>query len=415
MAMTECVDALADGSLLWVGGSRKAVVILGDTVDRWRAQYRGGRGPGEFKDEEHAILRACNDLAVQAQRAGSAVFRLVGNHELLQMRPGGTMYASPFAVDNDGGADSRLASFADGRYLEEVGACGVRAILKIGDHVFVHGGVNTGVVEAAGDRNFLDACNDALRDFLLADREAKASQMADVGSDVNVFLYNADRSRGGKAEDGGILWDDRLSSFGRLDCSKSATMQSIFDELSSQQLPPRHRSLAQWVRYVYTARVLAALNANLGSATPATTFVLGHCMQSVGARAADAPFSRFVSLRSGRDYEQMVPAGYATVQQFLRFFPFLHKTSIHVSFGFTVWDNEIIVYIAEPALFGLGHGKASNTRWISGPTPHCVTGSFWTWTWKGIEHKAGFEPDSTFRNRLFLDVDRRNRQTSMVW
>jgi len=107
--------------------------------------------------------------------------------------------------------------------------------------------------------------------------------------------------------------------------------------------------------------------------------------------------------------------GYATVQQFLLFFPFFHKTSIHVSFGFTVWDNEIIVYIAEPALFGLGHGKASNTRWVLSPTPHCVTGSFWKWTWKGIEHKAGLEPDSTFRNRLFLDVDRRNRQTSMVW
>jgi hypothetical protein len=107
--------------------------------------------------------------------------------------------------------------------------------------------------------------------------------------------------------------------------------------------------------------------------------------------------------------------GYATVQQFLLFFPFLHKTSIHVSFGFTVWDNEIIVYIAEPALFGLGHGKASNTRWVLSPTPHCVTGSFWKWTWKGIEHKAGLEPDSIFRNRLFLDVDRRNRQTSMVW
>ena len=74
----------------------------------------------------------------------------------------------------------------------------------------------------------------------------------------------------------------------------------------------------------------------------------------------------------------LAPAtGCATVQQFLRFFPFLHKTSMHVSFGFTFW-GKIIVYIAEPALFGRGHGKASSGRWGSNPTPHCGTDTFWT-------------------------------------
>ena len=70
-------------------------------------------------------------------------------------------------------------------------------------------------------------------------------------------------------------------------------------------------------------------------------------------------------------------AGCATVQQFLRFFPFLHKTIMHVSFGVTFW-GKIIVYIAEPALFGRGHGKASSGRWGSNPTPHCGTDTFWT-------------------------------------
>ena len=309
LAMTECVDVLKDGTLRWSGGARRAVVLLGDLVDRWRAVYEGGRGPGEFRGEEHALLRACNDLALQAQRAGSAVFRLVGNHELLQMQPGNAYrYASPYSVANDGGAAARTASFAGGEYLEEVGACEARAIVKIGDHVFVHGGINPGVIAAAAGENLVARCNDTLRAFLLLDPAAKAEQLADEGSDVNVLLTRVDKTRDGRSEHAGVLWDDKLSSFSALGARKSDDLQALHRQMLWRDLPPEFSSHEQWVMDLYVTRVLRELNTNLDSPTPATTFVLAHCMQSFGERGEHAPMSRFSALRRLDDYEEMVPA-----------------------------------------------------------------------------------------------------------
>ena len=48
--------------------------------------------------------------------------------------------------ENDEGALARAKSFRNGMYAREISACAVRAVVKIGNYVFVHGGINKEVI-----------------------------------------------------------------------------------------------------------------------------------------------------------------------------------------------------------------------------------------------------------------------------
>jgi len=63
MLMTGCASIAKDRGLEWIPTkSRMAVVMLGDLVDRQRSY---NSNVGEFKNEEHMILRTANKLAAQ--------------------------------------------------------------------------------------------------------------------------------------------------------------------------------------------------------------------------------------------------------------------------------------------------------------------------------------------------------------
>ena len=125
----------------WVGGDT-VVVCMGDVVDRYRPGLTRvdaqGRGVGEVEDEEERILTLLNTTALAARRAGGALVRLVGNHELMNL-DGQVAYATPFAVRRHGGEDGRRAWFR-GRGAALV-ACGSLPVLRIGHWTFAHGGM----------------------------------------------------------------------------------------------------------------------------------------------------------------------------------------------------------------------------------------------------------------------------------
>ena len=128
----------------WIGG-RLVVVQTGDQLDRG--------------DDERAILDLFEQLRVQAAAAGGAFHALLGNHELMNVRgdlryvtDGGFADFADFvdALDYDPNDSllakfepherGRMAALLPGRPYARLLAERV-VILRVGDNVFVHGGV----------------------------------------------------------------------------------------------------------------------------------------------------------------------------------------------------------------------------------------------------------------------------------
>jgi Calcineurin-like phosphoesterase len=148
----------------WTGGAL-TLVQTGDEIDRG--------------DDDRAIVDLVEDLKNQAVAAGGQLVALLGNHEIMNasldfryVTPGGFAAFSPFAAGNDAGladgvplqARGRAAAFAPGGPYASILARRP-LVQKVGDTVFVHGGVLPKHV-AYG----LDRMNDELDQWLLAKR-----------------------------------------------------------------------------------------------------------------------------------------------------------------------------------------------------------------------------------------------------
>lgn len=109
----------------WLYG-RNQLLILGDSVDRGRDAF--------------AVLWTLRNLSVQAQAAGGAVHVLLGNHEqyLLQGRTKSVHPSHLYATRQLGGYDAAFgADTVIGDWLRKQPVA-----VKLGDVLFVHGGVS---------------------------------------------------------------------------------------------------------------------------------------------------------------------------------------------------------------------------------------------------------------------------------
>lgn len=108
----------------WSGGET-VLVQTGDTTDR---------GP-----DSGALLDLMQALPEQAAAAGGRVVPLIGNHEAMNLL-GDWRYVDPGDVEAYGGLEARKKAFAldgdDGRWISQT-----PVVAKVGDAVFVHGGV----------------------------------------------------------------------------------------------------------------------------------------------------------------------------------------------------------------------------------------------------------------------------------
>ncbi len=80
------------------------------------------------------------DLHRQAQYSGGKVISLIGNHELMNIL-GDFRYASKQQILGMGGYQQRRDILKPGGDLAVKLACNSLGIVKIGDWVFVHGGL----------------------------------------------------------------------------------------------------------------------------------------------------------------------------------------------------------------------------------------------------------------------------------
>lgn len=246
------------GGAEWTCGEGTTVIILGDVVDRWRGPHtmrdlnmKGlARSVGEIADEEALVLRTIHALAESAEREGSRVIRLVGNHELLQMDTGTdantglATYAYQMYYSSDfarGGATAesgrrRYESFRSGPMHALVGACAPKAIVQVGSHVYCHGGLNLGQIEYATrhGRNVLDFANDVLDDLL-------AGGSMFTKEDQLSLLTGADATRGGTRSFSGVLWEDGVSTSKQPNNVCTTFARDVLHTLRehSQRFPPR--------------------------------------------------------------------------------------------------------------------------------------------------------------------------------
>jgi hypothetical protein len=129
-------SGVIDANRNWIGGT-DIVVQVGDVLDR------GGRGvsvPSSNNLEEVEILYYLYKLNNSAMKTGGRVISLIGNHELMNML-GDFRYASSEHIDGLGGLDQRRHLFRPGGSFAKKIACNSLGIVKIGDWVFVHGGL----------------------------------------------------------------------------------------------------------------------------------------------------------------------------------------------------------------------------------------------------------------------------------
>jgi hypothetical protein len=108
----------------WVGG-KLVVVQTGDVLDRG--------------DDDRAVLDFLERLRSEAERAGGHFIPMSGNHEVMNVARD-FRYVTPGSFRSFGGTAGRAEAFAPGGSYARL-LSGWPVVVKVGDTVFVHGGM----------------------------------------------------------------------------------------------------------------------------------------------------------------------------------------------------------------------------------------------------------------------------------
>ena len=168
----------------WIGG-KTVVVQLGDQVDR------GGRGENvPDEDSEIKIMNLFDRLDTQAKQVGGGVYSLLGNHELMNVL-GDFSYTSAMGIKHFGSEDKRFEHFQPGGRIAQKLGKNRNVIMRIGDWVFVHGGITPKLAK----KYKISEINALMRAYLLGHEELENN-----GCFKELFLNN-----------GSLLWTRRYS------------------------------------------------------------------------------------------------------------------------------------------------------------------------------------------------------------
>ena len=124
------------GEFHWNANPPDTVVVqIGDMVDR------GGREVtiGDEASERH-IFALADKLHKEALKFGGGFYCLLGNHEIMNVL-GDLRYTTPMSRDDFGSSMDRLDAFKPGGPIARYFACSRNVVMKIGDFIFVHGGL----------------------------------------------------------------------------------------------------------------------------------------------------------------------------------------------------------------------------------------------------------------------------------
>jgi len=152
---------LIDNDYHWIGGNAH-VVQIGDILDRKIRDTEYSDEDSEFK-----IISLILKLQLESYTAGGGFHPIIGNHELMNIL-GIFDYVSPLGFkhfknnDSSRNMSARKEYFKIGNDFCKYLACGWNPIIKIGDHIYCHGGLNINIASKYG----IDDINHVMRDTL---------------------------------------------------------------------------------------------------------------------------------------------------------------------------------------------------------------------------------------------------------
>jgi hypothetical protein len=147
----------------WIGKDT-VVVQVGDQIDRCRSSGIACHLPNATKDDEASDMRILNfftSLHQEAEKVGGAVYSIIGNHELMNVK-GDMRYVSHDNVrdfDNyettegkiiNNGMEARKWAFTPGNPIANFLGCTRKLALIIGSNLFVHAGILPEIAEKYG-------------------------------------------------------------------------------------------------------------------------------------------------------------------------------------------------------------------------------------------------------------------------
>jgi len=190
---------LMDQNCKWTGGDT-VVVQTGDQID---SGYRGiEKNPINYRDEEDPVedidvLHFMTDMDRQARKDGGAVYSLLGNHEIDNVRK---IYsyvshnnAYQFDYSEDGqnykGLEGRWYAFQPGGPLAKFLACTRNSALIIGKNIFMHANIFDFLDRYPGiqDQEKFFYLNYIVRKWLLHLTDKKEN---DIVKDINEKYYS---------------------------------------------------------------------------------------------------------------------------------------------------------------------------------------------------------------------------------
>lgn len=120
----------------WIG-KNTFVVQTGDILDG------GGRGIkiNDFIGEEFFIIEYLNYLDKEARKHNGRVIRVLGNHEIMNIFFPNRKYITNNSLKIFNGYENRLEAFKPGNYGSNRLINNSTVLLRIGDWIFVHGGL----------------------------------------------------------------------------------------------------------------------------------------------------------------------------------------------------------------------------------------------------------------------------------
>ena len=164
LLLKDCAQVI-DARGQWIPNNRTYVVIVGDTLDRQRP---GLKSVGEVYGEELFIHLFLNNLQRQARDNGGRLFKLLGNHEEMNMMEDYTF------VTKMGKNLRKMLPLQPGTLFSRIlySKQDTYAFIQIGPYFFIHGGLG-GLTKR--DVMRFPLCNDAAKNWFRNDKANKTS------------------------------------------------------------------------------------------------------------------------------------------------------------------------------------------------------------------------------------------------
>ena len=169
---------LIDNNNRWIANPKNTIVVqVGDQLDG-KNRYDNEDAYGEIK-----ILDFMDTIDEQAKIYGGGVYSLLGNHEFMNIK------CDFRYVSKNENINNRCNLFKPGGILAQRLACSRNVLLKIGDFIFVHGGILPHHLDHIPKKDSIKYVNNLMRNYLLTGKKENQDAFHSLFEDGEGLLW----------------------------------------------------------------------------------------------------------------------------------------------------------------------------------------------------------------------------------